>query len=75
MEQTVVAEPRPNQKSVTLSDKAIADYTTVAAWKGIPLGKLLAQRLEADHESPSFASLLKRAKAEGPKGEGSEPDE
>lgn len=69
--EVAVAE-RPNQKSVTLSDKALADYQTVAEWKGIPLGKLLAQRLEADHESPSFASLLKRAKAEGPNPEADE---
>jgi hypothetical protein len=64
MEEAVVE--RPKQKSVTLSDRLIADYTIVARWKGIPLAKLLSQRLEADHESPEFAELLKRANAEAP---------
>lgn len=55
-----------NQKTVTLSDKALEEYELVASWKGIPVASLLRQVLEDHHESPTFGALVRRAKAETP---------
>jgi succinylarginine dihydrolase len=52
-----------NQKTVTLSDKAMEEYELVASWKGIPVASLLRQVLEDHHESPTFGALVRRAKS------------
>jgi hypothetical protein len=51
-----------NQKTVTLSDKALEEYELVASWKGIPVASLLRQVLEDHHESPTFGALVRRVK-------------
>lgn len=52
-----------NQRSITLSDRASQEYQFVADWLGMPVGTLMRQILEDHHQSPSFANLLRRAKA------------
>ncbi|MHC5853848.1 hypothetical protein [Nostoc sp.] len=47
--------------SITLSEKAYKDYRKIAAWKKIPVGTLVRQILEREHESQNFGELLKRA--------------
>ncbi|WP_229501263.1 hypothetical protein [Nostoc mirabile] len=47
--------------SITLSEKAYEDYRKIAAWKKIPVGTLVRQILEREHESQDFGELLKRA--------------
>ncbi|WP_341532164.1 hypothetical protein WKK05_40085 (plasmid) [Nostoc sp. UHCC 0302] len=47
--------------TVTLSERAYEEFRQVAAWKKIPLGTLLRQILEREHESLGFGELVKRA--------------
>jgi hypothetical protein len=64
-----------NQVTITLSDKALEEYRLVAEWKNQPLASLLREVLETEHRSPSFASLLRRAKGRtGTKGDRSDED-
>lgn len=51
-----------NQVTITLSDKTIEEFRMVAEWKNQPLASLLREILETEHRSPSFASLLRRAR-------------
>jgi predicted DNA-binding ribbon-helix-helix protein len=52
-----------SQKTITLSDRAFEEYEAVAQWLNMPSGTLMRQILEAHHQSPSFANLLRRARA------------
>ncbi|MBE9209916.1 hypothetical protein IQ244_26160 [Nostoc sp. LEGE 06077] len=47
--------------SITLSEKAYEEFRKVAAWKKIPVGTLVRQILEREHEGLAFSELLKRA--------------
>jgi hypothetical protein len=49
------------QISVTISDMADRDSLIIAIAKGIPQSTLLRYQLEAWHENPATASMLKRA--------------
>ena len=51
-----------NQVTITLSDKTIEEFRMVAEWINQPLASLLREVLETEHRSPSFASLLRRAR-------------
>jgi hypothetical protein len=49
------------QLSVTLSDMAYRESAIMALGIGISHASLLRNQLEAWHESPSFASMLRRS--------------
>jgi hypothetical protein len=51
--------------TITLSEKADEEFRLVAAWKKIPVGTLIRQILEREHESLGFGELVKRATVEG----------
>ena len=53
------------QKTITISDTADADFSTIAAWKGLPVARLLSQYIEVIHQSDEFARLLERAQKSG----------
>ena len=55
--------PDRNQVTITLSDKAMEEYTLVADWLGMPRNTLIRQVVEAHHQSPSFGNLVRRARA------------
>lgn len=55
--------PDRNQATITLSDKAMEEITLVAEWLGMPRNTLIRQWVEQHHQSPSFANLVRRAKA------------
>ena len=57
------AMPGKNQVNISLSDGADSEFELVASWLGIPKASLLRQKLEEAHQSPNFASVLRRAKA------------
>ncbi len=65
---------RSNQVMISLSKKAMEDYTLIAQWKVQPLGAVLREILEQHHLSPSFGSALKRAKQELMLQDDDEPD-
>jgi hypothetical protein len=50
--------------TITLSEKADEEFRLVAAWKKIPVGTLIRQILEREHESLGFGELVKRATAQ-----------
>jgi hypothetical protein len=50
--------------TITLSEKADEEFRLVAAWKKIPVGTLIRQILEREHESLGFRELVKRATAQ-----------
>jgi hypothetical protein len=50
--------------TITLSEKADEEFRLVAAWKKIPVGTLIRQILEREHESLDFGELVKRATAQ-----------
>lgn len=52
-----------NQVTITLSDKAIEEYTIVAEWLGMPRNTLIRQVAESHHQTPSFGNLVRRARA------------
>jgi hypothetical protein len=49
------------QKTITISDLADAEFTAIAAWKGLPVARLLSQYIEVIHQSDEFCRLLERA--------------
>ncbi|NJR69491.1 MAG: hypothetical protein HC771_13120 [Synechococcales cyanobacterium CRU_2_2] len=51
---------RQPKKTVSISPAALADFETVAAAMGKPVGALMRELLEETWRSPSFASLLRR---------------
>lgn len=51
-----------NQRTITLSDRALEEYELVAKWLGMPTNTLLRQVVEEHHQSPSFGNLVRRAK-------------
>lgn len=53
------------QKTITLSERAEAEFSAIADWKGLPLARLLGQYLEVIHQSQEFQALLERAKKDG----------
>lgn len=55
--------PDRNQVTITLSDRAMAEYSQVADWLGMPRNTLIRQVVEAHHQTPSFGNLVRRAKA------------
>ena len=55
--------PGKNQRNITLSDSAAAEFQLVADWLGVPQASLMRQKLEEAHQSPAFASVVRRAKA------------
>lgn len=57
------AMPGKNQVNISLSDGADSEFELVANWLGVPKASLLRQKLEESHQSPNFASVLRRAKA------------
>ncbi|MDV3349932.1 hypothetical protein QGP82_14600 [Leptothoe sp. LEGE 181152] len=57
------AMPGKNQVNISLSDGAESEFELVANWLGVPKASLLRQKLEEVHQSPNFASVLRRAKA------------
>jgi hypothetical protein len=56
--------PERYMLSITLSEKADEEFRLVAAWKKIPVGTLIRQILEREHESLGFGELVKRATAQ-----------
>ena len=52
-----------NQVTITLSSRAIQEFTLVADWLGTPRNTFIRQVLEGYHQSPSFANLVRRARA------------
>ncbi|QFS51662.1 hypothetical protein [Nostoc sphaeroides] len=48
--------------TITLSEND-EEFRLVAAWKKIPVGTLIRQILEREHESLGFGELVKRATA------------
>ncbi|MBE7384439.1 MAG: hypothetical protein F6J95_023870 [Leptolyngbya sp. SIO1E4] len=54
-----------NQVTITLSDKAMEEYTLVAQWLGMPRNTLIRQIVEEHHQSPSFGNLVRRARSGG----------
>ncbi|NER81587.1 MAG: hypothetical protein F6K42_18885 [Leptolyngbya sp. SIO1D8] len=52
-----------NQVTITLSDKAMEEYTLVAEWLGMPRNTLIRQVVEERHQSPSFGNLVRRARS------------
>ena len=60
---TEKAMPGKNQVNISLSDGADSEFELVSTWLGIPKASLLRQKLEEIHQSPNFASVLRRAKA------------
>lgn len=57
------AMPGKNQVNISLSDGAGSEFELVANWLGMPKASLLRQKLEETHQSPAFASVVRRAKA------------
>lgn len=57
------AMPGKNQVNISLSDGAESEFELVASWLGVPKASLLRQKLEEIHQSPNFASVLRRAKS------------
>ncbi|MBC1222715.1 hypothetical protein GNF10_21245 [Nostoc sp. UCD121] len=57
--------PERYMLSITLSEKAYEEFRLVATWKRIPIGTLIRQILEREHESQAFGELVKRASADG----------
>lgn len=55
--------PGKNQVNISLSDGAESEFDLVASWLGVPKASLLRQKLEEVHQSPNFASVLRRAKS------------
>lgn len=53
-----------NEVRITLSDKAMEEFQSVANWLNIPLATMLRQHVEEYHRSPSFKSLVDRARKE-----------
>ena len=51
------------QVTLTLSPKALEEFVLVSGWLGMPRNTLLRQLLEAQHQTPSFGNLVRRAKA------------
>ena len=51
-----------NEIRLTLSEKAMEEFQEVADWLGIPLATMIRQHVEEYHRSPSFKSLINRAK-------------
>jgi hypothetical protein len=58
-----VMAPDRNQVTLTLSDKALEEYTLVADWLKMPRNTLIRQVVEAHHQTPSFGNLVRRARA------------
>jgi hypothetical protein len=52
-----------NQKNITLSASAAQEFQLVSDWLGIPQASLIRQKIEEVHQSPAFASVVRRAKA------------
>ncbi|ESA38460.1 hypothetical protein N836_31460 [Leptolyngbya sp. Heron Island J] len=57
------AMPGKNQRNISLSDAASEEFQLVADWLGVPQASLMRQKLEEAHQSPAFASVVRRAKA------------
>lgn len=55
--------PDRNQVTITLSEKAMEEYTLVADWLGMPRNTLIRQVAENHHQTPGFGNLVRRAKA------------
>lgn len=53
------------QKTITISDTADAEFAAIAAWKGLPVARLLSQYIEVIHQSDEFMRLLERAQKSG----------
>ncbi|MEO1149012.1 MAG: hypothetical protein AAFY26_25925 [Cyanobacteria bacterium J06638_22] len=53
-----------NEVRLTLSDKAMEEFQLVADWLNIPLATMIRQHIEEYHRSPSFKSLVTRARDE-----------
>jgi hypothetical protein len=51
-------------QQVTLSARVLANYATVAGWKGLSVPLQLRIILEAHHDSPEFQALLAQAQAD-----------
>jgi hypothetical protein len=54
--------PDRNQVTLTLSDRAMEEFTLVADWLGMPRNTLIRQVVEAHHQNPSFGNLVRRAR-------------
>ena len=52
---------RNPQISITLSEKVVGDYDTVAGYLQVARAALIADVVNNYHRSPTFSSLLKRA--------------
>jgi len=61
-EDLAVAPDQRSQITITLCARAMEEYREVADWLGMPVATLIRQRLESDHESQPFASLLRRVR-------------
>ena len=55
--------PDRNQVTLTLSDRAMEEFTLVAEWLGMPRNTLIRQVVEGHHQTPSFGNLVRRARA------------
>jgi hypothetical protein len=55
--------PDRNQVTLTLSDKALEEYTLVADWLGMPRNTLIRQAVEEKHQTAGFGNLVRRARA------------
>ena len=55
--------PDRNQVTITLSDRAMQEFTLVAEWLNMPRNTLIRQVVEAHHQDPRFGNLVRRARA------------
>jgi hypothetical protein len=63
-DKTMAGTETGKAQQVTLSARVLANYATLAGWKGLSVPLQLRIILEAHHDSPEFQALLAQAQAD-----------